>query len=78
MQSTKKYTVTKILGVRVRFLIVLIYSHESEEGAELAMVPSFLPYRISGAPPTSDGDKSEVQLSRIIIIQPSTTLNETP
>lgn len=76
MQSTKEYTVTKILGVKVRFLIVLIYSHESEEGAELAMVPSFLSYSISeGALPTGDGDKLEVQLLLIIIIQPSTTLN---
>lgn len=56
--------------------MVLIYSHETEEGATLAMVPSFLSYGISeGALPTSDGDKSEVQLSHIIIIQPSTTLN---
>lgn len=60
MQSTKKYTVTKVLGIRVRFLMVLIYSHETEEGATLAMVPSFLSYGISeGALPTSDGDKSE-------------------
>lgn len=43
----------------MRFLIILTYSHETEEGATLAMVPSFLSYGISeGALPTSDGDKS--------------------
>lgn len=54
---------TEILAIRMKFFIILIYHHETEQGAKLAMVPSFLSYGISErAIHTRDSDKSEVQL----------------